>query len=429
MRRHESGPALNLLDLFYVPLVILTSPVWARKTRGDWGARFGHGEPLGAKSRPRVLVHAVSVGEVQALRALVPMLAERAEVLVSVGTDTGIARARELFAQQAEVVRYPLDFTSSVGRFLDRVQPDAVALTELELWPNFMRACARRGIPVGVINGRLSERSFRGYRRWKGLCFGLLGGMFSQLEFAAVQDEPYAERFAHMGTPGDRIRVTGSMKFDAPGLDRADEHRARGEELARAMGIDRARPLVVAGSTAEDEESLLHEALARVAPGAQLLCAPRHPQRFDEAARALPGCVRRSETKHGTREVGGASRFLLDTIGELGDAYAVADVVVLGRSFGSLHGSDPLEPAALGKPIVMGPRAGDFKTPVELLERVGGIVRTDRAGVGRVIGELLGAAERRARLGDAARACVEQNRGASERHAAMILDMLTAARA
>lgn len=423
MRRHESGPALNLLDLLYVPLVILTSPVWARKARGDWRARFGHGEPLGAKSRPRVLVHAVSVGEVQALRALVPMLAERAEVVVSVGTDTGIARARELFAQQAEVVRYPLDFSRSVRRFLDRVQPDAVALTELELWPNFMRACARRGIPVGVINGRLSERSFRGYRRWR----WYLGRMFTQLAFAAVQDEPYAERFAHMGTPGDRIRVTGSMKFDAPGLDRAGEHRARGEELTRALGIDPTRPLVVAGSTAEDEESLLHEALARVAPDAQLLCAPRHPQRFEDAARALPGCVRRSEAKQGTREVGRASRFLLDTIGELGDAYAVADVVVLGRSFGTLHGSDPLEPAAMGRPIVMGPRAGDFKTPVELLERAGGIVRTDRLALGRVLGELLADTARRQRLGDAARACVAQNRGASERHAAMILDLLTAA--
>lgn len=403
--------AVNRLDLLYIPAAIAAAPWWARKARGDWPARFGHGEALPAPSdRPRVLVHAVSVGEVNALRTLVPILAERADLVVSVGTDTGIDRARHLFADRCPIVRYPVDLSSAVGRFLDRVRPDAVALVELELWPNFLRACARREIPACVINGRLSERSFRGYRRIRAFMRPLFGG----LAFAGVQDEAYRDRFVAMGLDPARCVVTGSMKWDAaptgPGTDAA-------EALAREMGIDRRRPLVVAGSTAEGEEALLHAACP---PGAQLLCAPRQPQRFDEAARDLPGCARRSS---GTPAPAGTSRYLLDTIGELAHAYALADVVVMGRTFGDLYGSDPIEPAALGKPVVVGPSVSDFASIVRALEEAGGLVRATREHLPADLRMLIDHPERCDEIGEAARACVEAQRGVSQRHAEMILDL------
>jgi len=359
-----------------------------------------------------VLVHAVSVGEVNAIREFVPLLGERAEVVVAASTDTGLARARELFADAHLVVRYPLDASGAVRRFLDAVRPDAVALVELELWPNFVRECVRRGIPIGVVNGRLSDRSFRGYRRIR----PFMRRSFRSLAFAGVQDETYAERFLAMGTPRERVHITGSMKFDSARVGAAEG----ADALARDLGIDRARPLIVAGSTGPGEEALLREACERALPGrgVQLLCAPRKPERFDEAAAALPGCVRRS--RPGAPADAPPRWFLLDTIGELRSAYALADLVVVGRSFFDLYGSDPLEPAALGRPVLIGPRVDDFRSVVETLGHAGAIVRTDRDRLGADLAALLDDAERRADLGRRALACVEANRGASRRNAGLV---------
>jgi 3-deoxy-D-manno-octulosonic-acid transferase len=422
---------LRPLDLLYLPAALLTAPWWARKDRADWPARFGKGPPVpnryadaaaGAVTEPlpRLLIHAVSVGEVNALRELVPLLAGRAHLVISVGTDTGIARARALFSASphTDVVRYPLDLSWSVRRFLRAVRPDAVALVELELWPQFIGACRRRGIPVAVINGRLSERSFRGYRRLR----PLLRSTFASLEFAAVQDEAYAARFEHMGVPPQRCLVSGSMKWDAaklldtvPGADL----------LAAEMGVRRgegAPPLVVAGSTMEDEEALLHEACG---PDIQLLCAPRKPEHFEDAARALPGCVRRTQRRPAMY---GQMRFLLDTIGELSKAYALADLVVLGRSFGSLYGSDPVEPIALGKPVIIGPAISDFARIVAEFEREGGIVRATRDDLGPTVHALLASEARRAVIAELGRDVIRRHQGASRRHAELLLSLLDSRR-
>lgn len=400
---------MTILDPIYLLLALCTWPIWRRRARGDWGGRLGKGDALAAPRRVRLLVHAVSVGEVNALRSLVPMLADRYDLVISVGTDTGIERARGLYQDRATIVRYPLDFTPCVERFLDRVRPDAVALVELELWPNFLARCRARGIPVGVINGRLSERSFRGYRRLR----WFLRRSFASLALAAVQDEDYRARFVAMGVAPERCVVTGSLKWDAPPTALDPE---RVDALARALGVDRSRPLIVAGSTAEDEESLLRDSCPA---GAQLLCAPRRPEHFEDAYRALEPCVRRSTPGEGDPACG---RFLLDTIGELALAYALADVVVLGRSFGSLHGSDPLEPAALGRCVVIGPRMGDFSSSVRDLGDA--IVRTDRDHLCEVLTELIREPSRRNRLGESARARVLERRGVSERTAALVADRL-----
>lgn len=404
---------MNSLDLLYMTGAVALSPWWMRKTRGDWRARLGHAEVLAPGGGRRLLLHAVSVGEVAALRHLVPVLSEHCELVLSVGTDTGIARARELYAGKARVVRYPVDFSRCVRRFLDAVKPDAVGLVELELWPNFVAACERRGVPVAVINGRLSERSFKGYRRVR----SILRRTFGRLAFAAVQDQAYQRRFIEMGVPADRCLVTGSMKWDSATIATTV---AGADELAAELGVDRSRPLVVAGSTAEDEEALLHAACVGVGPDVQLLCAPRKPEHFDGAAAAMPGCARRSKKEKGSA----TGRFLLDTIGELRKAYALADVVVMGRSFGTLYGSDPIEPAALGRPVLIGPAFKDFETIVGTMRAADAVVVTGRERVeGDLRGLLRDEAARKA-MGERAVACVRGNQGSSARHAEILLGML-----
>jgi 3-deoxy-D-manno-octulosonic-acid transferase len=416
---------MNALDLVYLPLTIATAPWWARKKRGGWGERFGRIEPVAQRQtgRPRVLLHAVSVGEVNALRELVPLLTPRAHVIISVGTDTGIKRAREVFGSTAgcDVVRYPLDASWAVRRFLDATRPDAVALVELEIWPNFVRECRRRAVPVCVINGRLSARSFKGYRRLR----WFFRPLFASLEFAAVQDRDYAERFIAMGVPPDRCSVTGSMKWDAARIEDTVEGAGA---LAQRMHLQRgaaAPPLIVAGSTGRGEEELLRRVVEELEADLgpiQLLCAPRKPERFDEAAAAMGDCIRWSRSESPSTAAR-PRRFLMDTIGQLRKAYALADVVIVGRSFGDLFGSDPIEPIALGKATIIGPAVSDFAQIVGTFEQAGGIARATRDSLPEVLRALLTDPARRAALADHGRAVIRSMQGASARHAGLILSL------
>ena len=372
------------------------------------------GDPERRAPGPRMLVHGVSVGETNALEPFVDALAAdplAPDVVVSASTATGLERARRIHAGRREVVRFPLDFTWMVSRFLDGVRPGLVVLGELELWPSFLAACARRGIPVCVVNGRLSERSYRGYRRWRPLA----RRMFRRLAWVSAQTDVYRDRFVALGVSADRVVVGGSLKWDAA-LRRPDPDEADG--LAAALGIDRDRPLIVAGSTGPGEE----EALVRGLPdGCQLLLAPRRPERWDDVAALVPGMVRRKrgggaggggagggggggggdigDERGGMTEYdqgmadhdprmyeGGRSIlghgiarlpqrvFLLDTIGELPAAYLLADAVFVGRSLVPMGGSNPLEPVALGKPTVIGPHHENFAGVVDELVAAGGLV-------------------------------------------------------
>ncbi len=351
----------------------------------------------------------MSVGEVNAIDLMVETMQSAEfgmEPVVSSMTDTGYRRAKSLFAGRCEVVRWPFDATFAVERLLDRVGPDAVGLVELEVWPNFLRSCARRDIPVAVINGRLSERS---HRRYQGL--GPIGRrLFSGLRRIGVQDEVYAERFGSLGLPPDRIVVTGSMKWDTARI--ADEVDGA-DALAEAMGIDRNLPLVVAGSTAPEEHLLLREA---VPAGVQLLCAPRKPEWFEAAARTLEGCARRSAGTRGSS----TGRFLLDTIGELRAAYGLADIVVVGRTFVDLGGSDMIEPVALGRPTVIGPDVRNFEVISKALIDAQGVVQTDAADLGTVIESLLTSPAKGVDMTNRGRACIRERQGATHRHAALL---------
>ena len=413
-----------LLDLVYALAAVLTAPIWifrmvrTGKFRTDWRGRFGVLETLPLKRRLRVLLHAVSVGEVNAIRPLVDRLAADArqlEIVICTTTDTGYSRAISLWHDRLKVVRYPFDFSFSVGRFLRAVDPDLVVLVELEVWPGFTAACARRRTPVCVVNGRLTERSFRRYGR----VLWMMRPSFRRLAFAAVQNETYARRFNAMGVAAEKIFVTGTMKWDAaqiadavPGAD----------QLATDLGVNRSQPLVVAGSTAPGE----HELLLRALPaGTQLMCAPRKPEWFDQAAQALPGCVRRSQTKslaHGAAN-SRTHLYLLDTIGELRQAYAIADVVVVGRSFGDLHGSDMIEPIALGKPTIVGPAVSDFQDAMDALLAAGGVVQATAEELPKALEQLLMQPQRRYELARNGRDAIRAHQGATERTAQLIMSM------
>lgn len=406
------------IDAAYLAAAIIASPLWlprmisTGKIRTDWPARFGRGEDLPKADRRRVLLHAVSVGEVNATDLLVDQLqaGEPAiEPVIATTTDTGFARAKALFGGRCPVVRYPFDTSSAVRRLFDRVQPDAIGLVELEVWPNFLREAANRKIPVAVVNGRLSARSHRRYTRIRPISRRLFGG----LTMAAVQDETYATRFRSMGVPADRIEVTGSMKWDTARI--ADEVPGA-RQLAESMGIERDRPLVVAGSTAPREHAMLH---AAVGDGVQLLCAPRRPEWFDAAATDLPGCARRSRGDIGSP----SGRFLLDTIGELRMAYALADVVVIGRTFGDLGGSDMIEPIALGKPTIVGPDVTNFAAIATDLLDAGGLVQTTSDRLPDELKNLIAETDRSERLVQDGRKFIRTRQGATARHATILREL------
>ncbi|HEX7009099.1 MAG TPA: 3-deoxy-D-manno-octulosonic acid transferase [Phycisphaeraceae bacterium] len=412
-------------DLAYTTAAVLGAPVWGYrllrtgKWRTDWAGRFGRGPALSPPptGTRRLLIHAVSVGEVSAVRLLVEQLRQqqgpRVQVVISTTTDTGLARARRLFEPHHPIVRYPLDFTAAVNRFLDRVQPNLVALTELEVWPNFVAACCDRGIPVCVINGRLSQRSYENYRRLA----ALVRPTFARLAAVAAQTPDYAQRFIGLGVDPSRVQVLDTMKWDTAQIADAVDGAA---ELARAMGIDPARPLVVAGSTGPGEEAML---IQQCPPQAQLLLVPRKPERFEEVAALAPGIVRRSRQPDGATPPQQPGRlFLLDTMGELRKAYALADVVVVGRSFNGLGGSDPIEPVALGKPAIVGPDHHNFADVVDALRQQEGIWVTDHPH--EAISTLLADRPRAQRLAQAGRQVIRARQGATDRHAQLLLRLL-----
>jgi 3-deoxy-D-manno-octulosonic-acid transferase len=360
-----------LFDAIYLLAGLLATPwlVVQRLRTGEWplsiGARMRAPDQLAPGAGRTILVHAVSVGEANATRGLISLLADERpsnRIVISATTDTGFSRARVLFGANHAVVRLPLDFSWMARRFLDSVQPDVVVLMELEVWPNLVRECERRRIPVCVVNGRVTESSLRGYGR----IGGLLRSVFGTIAAVGAQTEEYARRFVTLGVPADRIRITDTMKWDnvpsQGGMSGADE-------LALSLGLDRSRPLVVAGSTGPGEERMLLDARQS---GLQLLLVPRKPERFDEVAQLEPAIVR--WTGGSDNRIGrGADVYLLDTMGKLDQAYALADIAIIGRSLVPLGGSDPIPPVALGCPVVIGPYHDHFAHVVEELELAGAI--------------------------------------------------------
>ena len=402
-----------LLAVYLAAPVISAVFLWrGLRDRGYWrnfGERFGFGAPAAPHG---VWIHAVSVGEVQACAPLVGVLRQRYPDLpltVTAVTPTGAARARALFGGAAQVRYVPFDLPGAVRRFFARVQPRLAVIVETELWPNLYRECGRRRVPLVLASARLSARSVGRYRR--------LGALFrdtlSQAAVVAAQGTGDAERFQALGADPASTHVTGNLKFD---FELPPQTVERGARLREQYAP--ARALWVAGSTHGGEEQMLLEAQRRVRalhPEALLVLAPRHPQRFAEVAALLHqrgvSFVRRSQGAAAAAHT--CEVLLLDSLGELLDFYAAADVAFVGGSLVPIGGHNLLEPAALGVPILTGPYNSNSEEIARLLIASGAaeVVR-DAATLGARIGTMLANPEARVRIGAQGRASVDSNRGA-----------------
>ena len=414
--------------ILYNVLLILLAPLWLpwmgwrslkRGEKPDWRERRGdYRESLPEKGeRPRLWVHAVSVGEVVAAQPLLRALRERLprhEIVLSVTTSSGHRTATEIKDPPHDHLVYlPIDLPPFTLAAMRRVRPDALIVMETELWMNLFWAARRFGAKLFVANGRLSDRSFPRARRLGAFYRMLLRGVT-----ILAQSATDGERFRALGA--DRVIDAGNVKFDGAieGLEETTDWR---EEL----GLDE-RPVVVVGSLRAEEFDLFAKLFAALGE-VEWVVAPRHIERTGEFLRALAGAGeggmtvgRRSERTHGEVTV-------LDTYGELARVYSIADVAVVGGSFEKLGGQNILQPLAWGKPVLHGPHMANFRDVASLAERAGAtVVCADGESLLEEIMALIAHPEERERRGSAARALVEANRGASARMAEAVASTLEA---
>jgi 3-deoxy-D-manno-octulosonic-acid transferase len=411
-----------LLNIAYLLIMLAVLPwlAWQAVRRGKY--REGYRQkflglvPRRESDRTCVWLHAVSVGEVNLLAPLLHQIAAGRpdwECVVSTTTMTGMALARKKYPQCVSFY-CPLDFSWAVRTAVGRVRPRLLVLAELELWPNLVRAARESGARVAVVNGRLSPRSFRGYRWIRPLARWML----RQIDLIAAQDDTCAERFRELGARPESVHVTGSMKYDGAETDRNNPASRR---LRRLAGLADADVVFLAGSTQEPEEEAAiaaYRALAPRWPELRLVLVPRHPDRFDAVARLLDrsGLSWQRRTELGTGDGGrGAGEetgssiprppspaprpaLLVDVVGELGAWWGTAQIAFVGGSLGNRGGQNMIEPAAYGAAVSFGPNTRNFRDIVSAM-------LADRAAV--VVG---GADE----LADFVRRCLEQPAFAAE---------------
>jgi 3-deoxy-D-manno-octulosonic-acid transferase len=387
--------------------------LWKGRSTGKYLASFGERmgrfpAPLNAGGRPSIWIHAVSVGEVLAARALVGPLKERfpeRPIFVSTTTATGNAVARQSVRAADGLLFAPFDWPGPVRRALAALDPALLVLVETELWPNLIHEARRRGTRVALVNGRISPRSFPRYRRIR----RWLRPMLAEVDVFLMQGEAHARRVTEMGAPPERVKVTGNLKFDSLGEARTPE--------PLALLIGSGGPLWVAGSTAAGEEEMVLRALRAVrgsVPAARLLLAPRHPERFAEVAKVVAAAgfrgARRTTLSGPWRD---EDVLVLDTIGELAQVYPLASVVFVGGSLVPAGGHNILEAAVAGKAVIVGPHMENFQEVADEFLAEGALVQV--ASVDELAGQvaaLLADPARRAAIGERARGLIHRNRGA-----------------
>ncbi|MDA0834936.1 MAG: 3-deoxy-D-manno-octulosonic acid transferase [Planctomycetota bacterium] len=421
----------------YVCFIVAASPVLVYriivlgKYREGWGEKLRGRLPLLDDEAPTMWLHAVSVGEVLQLEPLLEKLkAARPgwRFVITTTTSTGLQVARRKYP--IDIVCYaPLDFSWAVHRAMQRIKPQLIVLVELEIWPNLLATAKANAVPVLLVNGRISARSFRRYKkiRW------LLHSTFSSLSEAAVQNDEYFERLCKLGVPRRRLHVTGSIKFDCIHNDRFE---TLIHELKAGFGIAPDETVFIAGSTQHPEEEIalaVYRKLLPKHPSLRLILVPRHKERFDEVATLIERqgwpLIRRSRQRQ--HEAAGKITIrtttiphigLLDTLGELTACWGLADIAFVGGSLTRRGGQNMIEPASYGAAVVFGPHTHNFKDVVEmLLSHQAACVVHNAAEFHRVIAELVDDRNTARQMGSRARVLVHNQQGATDRTMNVVL--------
>jgi 3-deoxy-D-manno-octulosonic-acid transferase len=454
-----------VIDFLYLLAAIAISPIALYRLIRHNRYRKGWAQRLGRITRKNpskkcIWLHAVSVGEVNAATTVVKELRHKFtdyEIVVSTTTDTGFARAIALFGKDLHVFYFPLDFSWVIRRAFGNLRPALCLLMELEVWPNFVQTAQQSGVPVVVVNGRISDRSFAGYGRFR----PIIKKMFAKVTLVLAQTDEYAQRFKELGC--SNVIVSGSLKYDTADTDA----KVPGADVLAAQLLEKFEirnskfeiPLWVAGGTGNDEEAILlnvYQQLKQDARFADLRLAivPRKPERFDEVAQLIRErgfhLIRYSSIKTGDRrqnsDSGQKSRIenrqssiehrvssidtiiLGDTMGDLRRFYSLASIIFVGRSLVPMGGSDMMEAAALGKCTIFGPHAFNFKQTVDaLLADKGAILVNNKEELLGAMTKCLSDPDYAQQIAQNGRKVIIENQGATKNTIKKISDFLATA--
>ncbi len=418
------------MRLIYSLLVYLLTPALLgyfvvrgfrdRRWLQRWGERLGFFDAQQQKGG--LVVHAASVGEVNAAAPLIEALIRQYPELpltLTCFTPTGSARIESLFGGRVHHVYAPLDLPGAVRRFMNRLEPKLLVVMETEVWPNLFARARAASVPLIIANARLTERSARGWSRFASVVAEALAGV----AMVAAQSEDDAKRYVQLGASPERTRNIGNLKFD---ISLPADLAERAGSLRQGWGADRV--VLVAGSThAADEQALLaaFSRLLAAQPEALLVMAPRYPERFDEATRLAMQAGLRCETASASGADSKTQCLVVDTMGELLNYYAAADIAFIGGTLAEVGGHNPLEAAALGRPILFGPHCAHIRYLAAELKASGGAVEvTDANGLHAAWSALHDDASRREQMGKAALALVEREQGAVSRTLQIIDSLL-----
>ena len=429
----------TLYNILFAVCFALSSPYYfvRMRRRGNWQAgfaeRFGKYDTKlkqAITNRDTLWMHAVSVGEVNVCTQLIWALQPRLpnlKIVVSTTTTTGMGELRRKLPNHISKIYYPIDHRLFVTRALTTLRPQAIVLVEAEIWPNLLWRARDMGIPVFLVNARLSDRSYRGYQR-----FGFLfRPLFAALTSVGAQNEADAAKLRNLGCRPEAIHIVGSLKFDAAKLD--ERHLLDIPALLRQLGVRAGARVIVGGSTHAGEEAILAEQFLRLRarfPDLFLVLVPRHFERSREVgreleARALKFAYRSEITAHSEFEPGGLDCLVVNTTGELKCFYEHATIIFVGKSLAAAGGQNPIEPGALGKAMVFGPNMQNFTEVVRgFLEQNGAVQVRDAAELEKVLGDLLADEPRREQLGRNALKVVHENLGAIDRTVDLIVEHL-----
>jgi len=420
-----------LYNLAFPVVLLLLLPGYLRRMikrgsfRKDFGQRFGRYSPEMKATLEEghwIWVHAVSVGEVLIALKLIRSMKEEhpnLKVVLSTTTSTGRQLAADAKLDWVQLIYNPIDFIPFIRTALEEIQPRAIILVEAEVWPNLVSEAQFRGIPVALVNARLSPRSQKRYR----LARALVAPLFNQLDLICVQEPEDVEKWESFGVRPEKIYCIGSIKFDDQG-ESTGELRPDFTKLLADLGVKPGAPVIVGGSTHAGEELILAEITRRLRerfPDLFLILVPRHVERTEEIRTELTHAGFRVAQRSKANAESKPEMLLVDTTGELRDWYRFASVVFVGKSLTAKGGQNPLEPVSVGKPVLFGPNLQNFEIiHRQLLSSSATIPIENPAGLEQALATLLENPEKQKELATRAAAILDRHRGATNRTRALL---------